>query len=163
MIFRLSQKLNAKIKAGSLAQANLNENPFADWSCHLFSVSRTQYIIMSNTASLYSCVMYGKGIANDGVFIKRALENIRDSLNDGGHQFVYRKFISPASDTIYFSRALNPSVTGSMNELVSEAKFLLEDDEMSPFEVGFSLNKILLSILGEKEAKSDYGTPENSV
>ncbi len=32
MILRLSQKLNAKIKAGALPAVPLDENPFADWS-----------------------------------------------------------------------------------------------------------------------------------
>ena len=160
MILRLSQKLNSKIKAGRVKGAPLDENPYADWSCHIFSVSRTQYIIMSNTLSLYSCVMYGKGIANDGVFIKCVLEAIRDMLNDDGHQFAYRKFIAPASGIIQFSTALNRSVTGSMNDLINHAKFRLEGDQISPSEVGFELNKILLSILGDKEAKRDYGTPE---
>lgn len=36
LIFRLSQKLNAKIKAGTLPAGALDENPCADWSCHLF-------------------------------------------------------------------------------------------------------------------------------
>jgi len=52
MIFRLSQKLNTKIKAGKLNAMPLDENPYADWSCHLFTANRTQYIIMSNTKSL---------------------------------------------------------------------------------------------------------------
>jgi len=65
MIFRLSQKLNAKIKAGTLRALPLGENPFADWSAHLFAADRTQYILLSNTKSLYSTVLYGKGITND--------------------------------------------------------------------------------------------------
>jgi hypothetical protein len=60
MILRLSQKLNTKIKAGKLSEMPLDENPYADWSCHLFTADHTQYIILSNTASLYSCVMYGR-------------------------------------------------------------------------------------------------------
>ena len=56
MILRLSQKLATKIKAGTLPEKPLDENPYADWSCHLFTADRTQYIIMSNTKSLYSCV-----------------------------------------------------------------------------------------------------------
>jgi hypothetical protein len=31
MIFRLSQKLNTKIKAGPSKSLPLDENPFADW------------------------------------------------------------------------------------------------------------------------------------
>lgn len=62
MIFRLSQKLNRKIKAGALRALSLHENPLADWSVHLFVSDRTQYILLSNTKSLDSTVMYGKGI-----------------------------------------------------------------------------------------------------
>ena len=42
MIFRLSQKLNAKIKGGSLSALPLDDNPFADWSGHLFLAGRVQ-------------------------------------------------------------------------------------------------------------------------
>jgi hypothetical protein len=49
MILRLSQKLSTKIKAGTLNAMPLDDNPYADWSCHLFTVDRTQYILVSNT------------------------------------------------------------------------------------------------------------------
>jgi hypothetical protein len=44
MIFRLSQKLADKIKAGTLAALPPDENPLADWSAHLFVAARTQYV-----------------------------------------------------------------------------------------------------------------------
>ena len=37
MIFRLSQKLAKKLKEGSLPSLPLDENPYADWSAHLFT------------------------------------------------------------------------------------------------------------------------------
>ena len=114
MILRLSQKLNTKIKAGKLSEMSLDKNPYADWSCHLFTADRTQYIIMSNTASLYSCVMFGKGITNDGQFIQLALNVIREFMEDDGQQFAYRKFITPASGTVSFAKALNRSVTSKL-------------------------------------------------
>ena len=46
MIFRLTQKLGTKIKAGQRSESPLDENPYADWSCHLFTAGRTQYIIL---------------------------------------------------------------------------------------------------------------------
>ncbi len=116
MIFRLSQKLAKKLNEGKLCEMPLDENPYSDWSCHLFTADRTQYIIMSNTASLYSCVMYGKGITDDSRFIERTLSTIREFMEDDGQQFVYRKFIAPASGTVSFAKALSRSVTGSMNE-----------------------------------------------
>jgi hypothetical protein len=78
MLFRLSQKLGAKIKAGPLAEAPLDENSITDWSCHLFMAARTQYIILCNTPSLYSCVMLGKGITDSTKFVERALICIRE-------------------------------------------------------------------------------------
>jgi len=80
MIFRLSQKLANKLKirvAGSLPSES---NPFADWSANLFTVQRAQYIILTNTASLYSVVMLGRGIANERRFASAALDSIREFL-----------------------------------------------------------------------------------
>ncbi len=148
MILRLSQKLNSKIKAGKLTEMPLDENQYADWSCHLFTADRTQYVIMSNTASLYSCVMYGKGITDDSRFIERALSTIREFMEDDGQQFAYRKFIAPASGTVSFAKALNRSVTGSMNDHVQATKFYLADD-MAPHEIGFGLNETPMSALGK--------------
>lgn len=77
MIFRLSQKLIDKIKAGALSALPLDENPLVDWSAQLFVADRTQHVLLSNTKSLYSMVMNGKGITNDSQFIERALTSIR--------------------------------------------------------------------------------------
>jgi len=159
MIFRLSQKLNTKIKAGSLSEMPLDENPYADWSCHLFTADRTQYIILCNTASLYSCVLYGRGIADDSNFISRALDTIREFTADDGQQFIYRRFIAPASETVSFAKALNRSVTGSMNDHIHAAKFLLADD-MAPSEIGYRLNKTPMSALVDSDGRK-YGYPKD--
>ncbi len=152
MILRLSQKLCTKIKAGSLKTMPLDENPFADWSAHLFVADRTQYIIVSNTKSLYSTVLFGKGITNDSHFIERALGSIREFMEDDGQAFVYHRFIAPASGTVSFAKALNRSVTGSMNDLINHATAWLTEGQLSPFDVGIKLNDVLLSSL----ARSKY-------
>ena len=160
MIFRLSHKLNSKIKAGPLPARPLEENPFADWSAHLFVADRTQYILLSNTRSLYSTVTYGKGITDDARFIERALSSLRESMEDDGQAFVYQRLIAPASGTVKFARALDRSVTGSMNELIVQATALLVEGELSPFDVGFRLNDVLLSALAGSGKK--YGTPREA-
>ena len=157
MNFRLSQKLNTKIKAGKPTDMPLDENPYADWSCHLFTAGRTQYIILSNTASLYSCIMYGKGITDESRFIERALSTIREFMEDDGQAFVYQKFIAPASGTVSFAKALSRSVTGSVNDLIHAAKFMLADD-MSPHEIGFRLNETPLSALTDAAGRK-YANP----
>ena len=158
MIFRLSQKLNTKIKVGALDTVRLDDNPYADWSAHLFAVNRTQYVILSNTKSLYSCVMYGAGITNDGAFIERALSAIREFMESDGQEFVYRRFIAPASGTVQFAKALNRSVTGSMNDLINQAKLLLIEGDRSPHDLGFGLNDTLLSALATEKSHG-YGKP----
>jgi uncharacterized protein DUF6933 len=157
MIFRTSQKLNAKIKAGTLAAVPLHEHPLADWSAALFVAGRTQYILLSNTKSLYSTVLHGKGITNDSTFIEEALSSIRQSMQDDGQESVYRRCIAPASASVRFAKALDRSVTGSMNDMIRHARYLLAEGDLSPSEVGTRLNEIPMSALGH--GGSRYGFP----
>jgi hypothetical protein len=151
MIFRLSQTLNAKIKAGALAALPLDGNPFADWTARLFIVDRTQYIMLSNTRSLYSTVLRARGITDSNTFIECALDSIREFMQDDGQEFVYRRFVAPASGAIQFAKALNRSVTGSMNDLIRHATVWLSEGDFSPHEVGFRLNDILLLALARSK------------
>jgi hypothetical protein len=162
MIFRLSQKLNSKIKAGTLRALPLHENPVADWSAHLFVADRTQYIILSNTKSLYATVMYGKGISNDSHFIERALSSIREFTEDDGQESVFSRFIAPASESVRFAKALDRSVTGSMNDLIRHATVWLAEGNLSPLEVGARLNDILLSALARNKSDA-YGKPREAL
>jgi hypothetical protein len=161
MILRLSQKLNTKIKAGTLKPMTLDKNPYADWSCHLFTADRTQYILVSNTKALYSSVLYGKGITNDCVFIERVLSSLREFMEDDGQAFIYQKFVAPSSATVSFAKALNRSVTGSMNDLIGQATWSLEAGDVAPHDLGFGLNETPLSAIAT--SKSDkYGKPNEA-
>ncbi len=51
MIFRLSQKLKAKIKAGALDAVPLDDTPYADWSTHL---SRQAAIVFATVKLLHT-------------------------------------------------------------------------------------------------------------
>lgn len=159
MIFRLSQKLNTKIKSGPLRALPVDENPFADWSAHLFVADRSQYILLSNTKSLYSTVMFGKGITDDSHFIERALSSIREFMEADGQEFAYHRFIVPATASVRFAKALDRSVTGSMNDMVKHATYHLAQGDLSPFDVGFRLNEIPMSAL--EHDGSRYGFPRD--
>jgi hypothetical protein len=160
MILRITQKLCAKIKAGTLGEMPLHKNPYADWSCRLFTVNHTQYIILSNTSSLYSCLMLGKGITDNRLFIERALGTIREFMEDDGQQFAYRKFVAPVRDTASLAKTLNRSVTGSMNDLVIGAKWFLADG-MPLYEVSHRVNETPLSALGYANPKEAFQTLGN--
>ena len=158
MIIRLSHKLATKIKAGKLSEMPLDDNEYADWSGHLFTVNRTQYVILCNTKSFYSCVMFGKGITNDSTFIARALDTIRDFTADDGQQLLYRKYIAPSSGAVSFAKALNRSVIGSMSDHIFAAKLML-DDGMAASDIGYKLNVTPLSALVGLDGRK-YGHPK---
>jgi hypothetical protein len=160
MIFRLSQKLATKIKAGKLSEAPLNPNEYADWSANLFKVGRTQCIILSNTKSLYSCLMYAQGITNDRRFIQRSLGLIHDLMEDDGMGDLYERYVLPATGTVTFAKSLNRSVIGSMKELTFSAQLAIERDE-APYAAGKRLNGILLSAIAA-EGDRGYGIPSEA-
>ncbi len=79
-------------------------------------------------------------------------------MEGDGQAFVYQRFIAPASGNVQFAKALNRSVKGSMNELTKAAVFHLVGEDLSPQDVGFMLNDILLSALARSK-KEVYGKP----
>lgn len=64
MIFRISNKLGKKIHVLPEMILPALANPYCDWSSTLFTANRSQYIIITNTGSLFSIVTQGKGITN---------------------------------------------------------------------------------------------------
>ena len=158
MHFRLTQKLAKKLKEPvSLQTLNAHQNLLADWTANLFTAARTQYVIVCNTATMFSCLFYGAGVSNDDKFIKAALQAIRDAMKDEGLEEIYLDKIVPATRSIRFGKSLNRSVTGSVTEQVTAAKARLEDGDLAPYQAADQINNNLLSYLGEKQG--DYGRP----
>ena len=61
------------------------------------------------------------------------------------------------STILRFAKALDRSVTGSMNDLIKHATYWLSEVDQSPFDVGFRLNDIPMSALAS--SGSPYGKP----
>ena len=81
-------------------------------------------------------------------------------MEDDGQSFVYQRLIAPTAVSVKFAKALDRSVTGSINELVKFATYYLQDDDMSPHDLGFRLNDVLLSALASE--KGGYGKPKEA-
>ena len=156
MIFRLTQKLAKKIGISPLSLLLLDKNPFVDWSAHLFTSQRVQYIIITNTPSLYSMVMYGRGITDDNQFLQTALDYMREFMTDDGNEFLFQRLIAPRTGRISFSKTGDRRLLGSINELVFQAKFYLVEREVSPFDVSFLLNETPMSYLGYRNPKEVF-------
>ena len=156
MIIRTTAKLGKKIGYKPAEILPLDANPFVDWTADLFIADRTQYIIITNTASLYSMAMYGRGITDDSVFLQRALRYIIDTLHHDGFGFIADRLIAPNTMKISFSKSLNRAVTGSMNELIFEAKYRLENQNISPYELSLRLNEMPLSYIDRKSPREAF-------
>jgi hypothetical protein len=148
MIIRLTQKLGDKIGARPRQALPRDPNPFADWTAHLFTAQRTQYILLANTASLYSVVFFGRGLTHQGVFVDRALSELRETLAYDGFGFIHQRLIVPSTDRISFSKTDDRRVLGSISELVFQAQCCLEDPAVAPDAVAARLNGTLLSLIG---------------
>jgi hypothetical protein len=85
---------------------------------------------------------------------------LREFMEVDGQMRGYQCFIAPASGSVRFAKALDRTVTGSINELVKYATSYLETGEISPYDVGFKLNVVRLSAL--VEGKRDYGKPKEA-
>lgn len=127
MILRLSEKLAAKIDAPEAEAMALADDPLTDFTARLFTVARTQYVLVSNTASLYSVLLPGRGMRSPHELIIPFLRTLEDQLAREGFTDAYQTRIAPGSGAIVYGKALSRSVTGSMNDQVVQAKRTLAD------------------------------------
>ncbi len=164
MIFHLTQKLAKNVKLHLLQALPEVDNPFLDWTANLFSVEHTQYIIITNTLSLYNILMYGRGITNENEFTKNALNSMREYMTNDGCEFIYRRLIEPYTSQISFSKVTNKNVLGSMNDLIYGAKFFISERHLSLFETSLIINDTPMKYIGYRnpsEAFREIKTLEN--
>ena len=157
MILRPSQKLNTRIKGGTLSVLARHENPLLDWSAHVFAVGRAEYVLLSNTSSLYSAVLDGAAIRDAARLTEQVLAVIRAVLEGAGRLPDER--LAPV-ETVRFAKSLGRSVTGSMNELITHAVACLAHGDLPAADVGVRLNDTLLSALAVGSDK--YGRPRDA-
>ncbi len=144
------QKLGKKIGVAPSQCLPVDKNPFADWCTHLFAAQRVQYVILTNTRSLYSMVMFGQGITDHSEFLKRALSAMREFMTADGYEFImaFDRFIAPRTGEVNFSTVGDRRVLGSIDDLVRQAQFYLAKGQLSPFDASFRLNEAPMSLLG---------------
>jgi hypothetical protein len=68
-------------------------------------------------------------------------------MEDDGLSFAYMKFVAPETGVISFAKAFDRSVTGSINDMIQCAKIWLAEEDIAPFDVGFKLNEMPMSVL----------------
>jgi hypothetical protein len=58
---------------------------------------------------------------------------------------------------------MSASDAGSMNDLIDEAQMRLTDDELSPFDVGFMLNRMPMSYLKYRNPRDVFKSLDASL
>jgi hypothetical protein len=76
-----------------------------------------------------------------------------------GQQGVYERFIAPERGMVRFAKALNRSVTGSMNDMTKHAAYWLAAGDVAPAEIGSRLKEI--PMLALKHDRSTHGFPRD--
>lgn len=79
-------------------------------------------------------------------------------MTNAGLQVIYRDYVSASITKISFAKALNRSVTGSMNDHIHAAKLMLAQD-VAPSDVGSQLNETPMSALVGPDGRK-YGYPK---
>jgi len=158
MILRLTLKLAKKIGLAPLPAipCDENRNPILDWNANLFTVQRTQFIILTNTASLYSLLLHERGITNDRQFVREALRSMEEFMTLDANEIMYDNFIEPESKIMYFSKIIDRRILGSMNDLIFQAMVYLSEGKKSPFDVSFLLNESPMSYLNYSNPKTEF-------
>jgi len=156
MILRITAKLGKKVGIDPATRLDSDQNPFADWTADLFRAGRVQYILVTNTASLYSALMYGKGVVDDMELSMRIVPRIIEHLRLDGFGLIAERLFAPNAGVIRFSKTLDRHVTGSMNDLIYQAKFYLSSQYLSIHDVSIRLNGTPLSHIGYDSPKKAF-------
>ncbi|MBN1859077.1 hypothetical protein JW848_07735 [Candidatus Bipolaricaulota bacterium] len=147
MTIRVSAKLAKKLHLPHEQSLPVTTNPFLDWSADLFTADRTQYILITNTTSLYSIVVYGRGVTNETPFFQDTVAAMRDVFEADRLASVFEHIIEPTFYPVALAKRENRSVIGSMNDLIFQARLRLVEQEISPHDTSGFLNGTVMSYI----------------
>lgn len=140
MILRLTTKLAQRIKVKPKDKLPLDPDPLLDWSAHTFFAGGVPFILVTNTASLYSTVFRAKGVTNGERLVERILSVLGEVLRRDMYGPLFENHIAPAAQTITYSKSLNLSVTGCMNGFVYYFEAFRPETQDDPYANAVVLN-----------------------
>jgi hypothetical protein len=156
MIIRFSKKLSEKIKESDLPVVPPADNPYLDWHAHVFRHQRAQYIMVSNSKSLFSIFIHGSGVTDFQKFFGRMSDTLRDTLHDLGADLIYQRIIALDIGSIRLAKAQDKRIIGSMNEHIGLALAILDEEEISPYDLSFRINEQILTIIKYASPKEAF-------
>jgi len=147
MIFRLTRRLAAKLGVEPVPSLPSAGNPLHDWTGHLFVAGSRQYIIVTNSVTLYSVVMHGGGCRNAGTFVGAFMGELSGVLDRDGLGLLSSRLIPDLSKNLVFCRASDRRVLGSINDFVFGAKVYIIEAGLPLLEVSRRLNQTPMRLI----------------
>jgi Domain of unknown function (DUF6933) len=101
-----------------------------DWHCHEFTASRRKYLVFVNEQTLLPVVIPVKGLEITAEYLelfKQRLFKTFIFMNLPDDKFMPELL---EMDDVNFAKTSNRSVIGSMNEIIADARFLSEIQNM---------------------------------
>lgn len=158
MILRLTAKLAQKIGLDPLPALPYDKGmpPLLDWHAHLFTVQRMQYILATNTASLYSLLVPGRGITTDRQFVQALSDSLQAFLSGQGQQPTAAGGLPSPDQDAAFAKITDRHILGSMNDLIFQSKIRMGEGQQTPFTVSYYLNETPMSYLKYRSPKAAF-------
>jgi len=153
----MTGKLAKQIGLTSLSTFPAAENPFADWTCRVFTVEERELLMLiTNTASLYSLLAPANGLECVEQFEFGLIRYLERQLLTDGFESIFRKHIVPELGTMTFSKTLNRSVTGSMTDMIKLAGYMLVEDGDTLEKVTGKLNDTPFGAIDYKHPREQF-------
>jgi hypothetical protein len=155
MVIRLSQAMAQKLKVAAVPVEAPAANPFCEWVVRPYRCGRIQYVLATNTTSLFCINLSGKGLTSGAIFRARFSEALREHHQAADMSDIYDRYIVPHVQNLVFTKTDNSSqmraVAGSMNEFVFYAQCFYEDhvplQAIEPLDISNDLNGTMMSFI----------------
>ena len=130
MVFRLTKKLSEKLHLGKLPRTETPEEG-STWHANLLRASGVQYIVLTESLTLYSLLILGRGIVDGAAFGRIARQIVGAKFEEEGWSHLLGNRVAFDTGEPIFLAAHDRSVIASIGEISRMAKFEIEGHERS--------------------------------
>jgi len=142
MHLHLTKKLARKLHVAELPEPAATHGGLTCWYSNVFSAYRRQYIIATNSDSLFSVVFFGTGITSYQKYVTKFQQMLPAYLQRLGLDLRYEAAVGPKTQPTFWKTA-NRSVLSSMNNNVTVCKWLLDKADYPPDRLADRVNSTL--------------------
>lgn len=146
MIIRCTSKFAGKIHV-TLEQEDTGTDEGLTWYANVFTFDRRQYLLFSESTTLVSILLPGRGITTPEACFETFHREILLYFDYRGWGLVTRRFIQSDGKKVSFRKTTNRRVLGSMIDLKWQAQWTMEQRSSSMIEVNDEMNRNPMSYL----------------